>query len=152
MEIITVITSESSPIIRNPIRSILILLLALSACSGGGSSSGPSLSVCSNDLGEDGATSPYLTVTLTYDATLPYLYGFRFYNAADNSLLLDSADYSSCFLDAYKTQDQPVALSLSIPLANSEIQRGLSISMTAYVKYSDNTEYESARSAPVTIQ
>jgi len=119
---------------------VLFLILALTACGGGdgggGSSSGSSI----------------LAVTLKYDVTEPYLYGFRIYNDDDNTLLLDSADYSTSFLDSYKTQDQPVTISFSMPLANPAIQKGMDINITAYVNYGENTKYESAHSSPLTIQ
>ena len=95
-------------------------------------------------------------MSFKYDVTLPDLAGFRIYSYSDRKLILDSAVYSSyCNLNDYKSQNQPATITIAVPLSEittENLRKGMSLSITAYVKNIDNTEVESAFSAPVTIQ
>ncbi|MBU0730124.1 MAG: hypothetical protein KKE17_04035 [Proteobacteria bacterium] len=132
----------------------LFIFFSISSCGGGGG---------------DDPSSPVktLTITFTYDLTMvPNLTGFRFYSDSNklllysdrnNTISLDTANFPSHFdIDYYKNRtDQQKPIELKIPMSaftNPVIAKDLSFVMTAYVKYSDNTEDESAFSSPLTIQ
>jgi hypothetical protein len=134
---------------------ITVGLLLMTACGGSGDGGGGG--------GGGGDGGPNLTIVWEYDVTAyPNLTGFRFYNDADNSLLLDTFDLPSSIFDmtTYESYSQPTNLSIVIPVDDIvsytnlgvDITKNMNVVMTAYVTLPNFTEIESIYSNVLTVQ